>query len=133
MTASSPVRAITYLAARRWWRRLLMAREQPWALVGVVVGLAMSAVLQFFLLRSTAKASLPPVVVDLVAQLAPFLLPVAAFSATFRSPLRLDTADVAWVLTAPGGSRMLLARHLFVVTRYCWRSWEASAQCSPDR
>lgn len=113
MIASSPVRAISYLTARRWRRRLLMAREKPWALLGVVAGMAMSATLQVFLLRSASTASLPPATVDLVAQLATLLVPVIAFSATFRSPLRLDVADVSWGLTAPGGPRVLLARHLF--------------------
>jgi hypothetical protein len=113
VTASSPIRASTYLAAQRWRRRLLLTLEKPWALLAVIIGLAISAALQLYVLRSTMTASLPPAVVDLVAQLAPFLFPVVAFSATFRTPLKLDIADVSWVLPAPGGPRVLLARHLF--------------------
>jgi len=110
---TSAAYAMGYLAAHRWRRRLLMTREKPGVLLAVVAGMAASVALQFWLLRRASTASFPPTAVDLVAQLAPLLLPAIALSATFRSPLRLDVADASWLLTAPGGPRVLLARHLF--------------------
>ncbi|MGO1052814.1 hypothetical protein [Crossiella sp. CA198] len=112
MTAA-PARAWAYLALRRWRRRFLLTREKPGALIGVLLGLVLSVGAQIYLLRLTSGAQLPPLLVELVSPFAPFLLPVVALAATFRTPLRLDVADVSWLLTAPGGRRILLARHLF--------------------
>lgn len=115
MTAltNAPALAITYLGFRRWRRRVLYVRRQPWALLAVLLGLGASATAQYVLIRGTAGAALPPMAVDLAALLFPFVPLIAGFAATFRSPLRLETPDVSWVLTAPGGRRILLARYLF--------------------
>ncbi|MCK2242103.1 MULTISPECIES: hypothetical protein [unclassified Crossiella] len=113
MTAAAPVHAWGYLTLRRWRRRVLLTKERPGALIAVVLGLLVSVTLQITVLGATTGAALPSSLVDIVGMCAPFLLPVVALTATFRTPLRLDVADVSWLMTAPGGRRVLLARHLF--------------------
>ncbi|MEO3798430.1 hypothetical protein [Nonomuraea sp. B1E8] len=101
-------RALVYLSCAAWSRRVRELR--PWRMLLLAAGAAVVALLQ---LRLTALA--PPGqdgVADRVTTVAPLILPLMLLTATRRSPLRLSTAEASWSLTAPGGGRALLARHL---------------------
>ncbi|NBE93325.1 hypothetical protein FE391_15345 [Nonomuraea sp. KC401] len=101
-------RALAQLSFAAWSRRVRQLR--PWRMLLLAAGAALVALLQ---LRITALA--PPGqdgVADRVVTVAPLILPLLLLTATRRSPLRLSTADASWSLTAPGGGRALLARHL---------------------
>ncbi|MEW9552466.1 hypothetical protein [Nonomuraea sp. NPDC050783] len=103
-------RALGYLSLAAWLRRLRELR--PWRVLLLLAGAALVALLQ---LQLRVLALAPPDqdgVAARVTAVAPLVLPLLLLTATRRSPLRLATADASWLLTAPGGGRAVLARHL---------------------
>ena len=102
--------ALVYISARRWRRR-----ARIWPLLGVLVGIALIAGVQALALsRVDDQGALDPAVLDPFLRFAPLLLPVLLLTSTYSTPLRLEVAEVSWVLTAPGGARALLARALLL-------------------
>ena len=104
------LQALTYMGACRWKRRARL-----WALLGLVAGLALIVGAQVVALRRVdAHGTLDPALLDPILRFSPLLLPAVLVISTFSSPLRLEVAEVSWVLTAPGGARALLARALLL-------------------
>lgn len=102
--------ALAYVSARRWKRRVRL-----WPLIGLLAGVALLAGLQALALRRVdAQGTLDPAVLDPFLRFAPLLLPALLLMSTFSTPLRLEVAEVSWVLTAPGGTRALLTRALLL-------------------
>jgi hypothetical protein len=86
-----------------------------WPLVGLLTGIALIAGAQAFALsRVDSQGALDPALLDPLLRFAPLLLPALLLMSTFSTPLRLEVAEVSWVLTAPGGMRALLARALLL-------------------
>ncbi|GAA3220831.1 hypothetical protein [Nonomuraea helvata] len=103
-------RALGYLSLTAWLRRVRELR--PWRMLLL---LAVAALVSLLQLKLRLLALAPPGqdgVAGRVTVIAPLVLPLLLLTATRRSPLRLATADVSWLLTAPGGGRAVLARHL---------------------
>jgi len=104
------VRALAYVGARRWRRRL-----RPWQVLALLAGVALMSGLQVLALRRVGTEGAPdPALLEPVLRFAPLLLPALLLMSTFSTPVRLEVADVSWVLTAPGGARALLARALLL-------------------
>lgn len=104
------VRAMGYVTVRRWLRRLRGIAGKPWALLGLAIGVALLAGAQILALRQAPTGQqLDRDLVDLITSLVPLVLPLLLLSATLRSLLRLDVADVSWLLTAPAGARAVFA------------------------
>jgi hypothetical protein len=107
--------ALTYVGVRRATRQLRGIARKPWPLLGLLAGIALFAGLQVLALDAVGEqGALDPSLLDPVLRFAPLLLAAALFASTFSTPLRLQVADVSWVLTAPGGSRALFARALLL-------------------
>ncbi|MEA2441385.1 MAG: hypothetical protein QOH76_2809 [Thermoleophilaceae bacterium] len=111
----SALPALGYVGARRTLRTMRGARGVPWPLVGLVVAVALYALVQWLALRGAGADGEPDrELLDPILRFAPLLLPLALLRSTFSTPLRLQVAEVSWVLTAPGGPRALLTRELLL-------------------
>jgi hypothetical protein len=107
--------ALGYVGVRRSARRISSDARRPWALLALASGVAVVAALQALALdRTDAHGELDPGVLDALLSFGPLVLPALLFVSTFSSPLRLQVADVSWVLTAPGGARAVVARDLLL-------------------
>jgi hypothetical protein len=107
--------ALTYVGVCRATRQLRGIAGKPWPLLGLLAAIALFAGLQLLALdRVGEQGALDPSLLDPVLRFAPLLLAAALFFSTFSTPLRLQVADVSWVLTAPGGGRALFARALLL-------------------
>ncbi|MDQ2831370.1 MAG: hypothetical protein M3Y74_20280, partial [Chloroflexota bacterium] len=122
--AAACLRAMGYVARRRWARRLRGVAGKPWELLALLLAVALIAVGEVAALRQSAAGAAYLTRIDLALRLAPLVLTLVIGRATSRSPLRLAVADVSWLLTAPGGARAvfiwkLLARPVqFAVAGY---------------
>ncbi len=118
------LRALGYVARRRWARRLRGVAGKPWELLALLLAVALIAVGEVAALGQSAAGAAYLTHIDLALRLAPLVLTLVIGRATLRSPLRLAVADVSWLLTAPSGARAvfiwkLLARPVqFAVVGY---------------
>ncbi|MFF0312048.1 hypothetical protein ACFYSC_31815 [Streptosporangium sp. NPDC004379] len=101
-------RATGYVSFAGWSRRVRGLR--PWRMLLLTAAAAAVALLQLRL-PAFAPRGQDGMAVRMVSA-APLILPLLLLTATRRSPLRLSVGDVSWLLTAPGGGRAVLARHL---------------------
>lgn len=112
---NGPVVALAHVGTRRTARRVRSDARRPWAWLGLAVVLAAIAGLQALALeRSDAQGRLDSDVLDPLLAFGPLVLPLLLIVSTFTVPLRLKVADATWVLTAPGGSRAVVARDLLL-------------------
>lgn len=106
MDGMACVRACGYVTVRQRLRRLRGIAGKPWGLLGLVLGVGLVAAVQLVTLRQApVSQGLGRGLVERLTEIVPLMLPLLMFTATFRSPLRLNVADVSWLLTAPGGRR----------------------------
>jgi hypothetical protein len=111
----SALPALGYVGTRRTLRTMRGAGGVPWPWLGLAASVALYTLIQWLALRGAGVNGEPDrELVDPILRFGPLLLPIALLRSTFSTPLRLQVAEVSWVLTAPGGPRALLTRELLL-------------------